>query len=99
MTIQKNGSKVTLYTDERIDTNGAPQFAVQMEKALEGAQDLTLDCEKLTYISSSALRVVLLAVKAMARQGDMRIINVRESVYEILETTGFTGACNVELKA
>ena len=99
MTIERNGSKTTLITDERIDTYGAPQFAAEVAKALEGTKDLTLDFGRLAYISSSGLRSVMSAVKVMARQGDMRIVNVGAGVYDILEATGFTGMCDVEMKA
>ena len=96
MTIQKDGAKVTLFAEGRVDTNNAPRFAADMEKALEGTTDLTLDFSGLTYISSSGLRAVMLAVKAMARQGSIRIIGVSEDVYDILETTGITGVCEIE---
>ena len=99
MTIERNGTHTTLITDERIDTYGAPLFAAQVAEALEGTKDLTLDFGRLTYISSSGLRVVMSAVKAMARQGDIRIVNVGEDVYDVLEATGFTGMCDVEMKA
>ena len=96
MTIQRDGGHVTLFAEGRIDTYNAPHFASEMEKALNGATSLTLDFSALTYISSSGLRAVMLAAKAMARQGEMRIVGVSESVYDILETTGFTGLCDVE---
>lgn len=96
MTIQRNGGKVTLFADGRIDTYNAPQFAAEMEKALDGAATLTLDFSALQYISSSGLRAVMLAAKAMAKQGEMRIVGVSEQVYDILETTGFTGICDVK---
>ena len=38
----------------------------------------------------------MLAVKAIARQGEMRIIGVSEDAYDVLETTGFTGMTDVE---
>lgn len=96
MTIHRDGGKVTLTTEERIDAYNAPQFAADMEKALDGAASLTLDFSALDYISSSGLRAVMLAAKAMARQGELRIVGAGENVYDILETTGFTGICDVE---
>lgn len=96
MKIQKDSGRVTVYADKRIDANTAPQFAAEMEKVLDGAEDLTLDFSDLEYISSSGLRAVLLAVKTMARQGDMRIVGVNKDIYTILETAGFTGVCDVE---
>ena len=99
MEIIREGSRVTVVTDSRIDAYGAPQFAEAMETALDGAEALTLDCSDLEYISSSGLRAVMLAVKTMGRQGAMRIVNVRAEIYDILETTGFTGVCDVEMKS
>ena len=96
MTIQRNDGSVTLFVEGRIDANNAPQFAAEMEKALDGAVTLTLDFSLLQYISSSGLRVVMLAAKAMEKQGEMRIVGTNENVYEILETTGFTGMVDVE---
>lgn len=63
---------------------------------MEGATDLTFIFSALEYISSSSLRTVMLAVKAIARQGEMRIIGVSEDAYDVLETTGFTGMTDVE---
>lgn len=96
MTVQKDGGKVTLFADDRIDAYTAPQFAAELEKALDGATDLTLDFTALKYISSSGLRVVMLAAKQMARQGEMRIVGIDEGVYEVLENTGFLGILDVE---
>ena len=96
MKIKKSGGKTTLFAVGRIDANNAPQFAAEMEKALEGATEFVLDFSKLIYISSTGLRAVMLAIKTMGRQGEMRIVGVNEDIYNILETTGFTGMCDVE---
>ena len=99
MEIIREDSRVTVVADGRIDTYRAPQFAEAVETALDGAEDLTLDFGCLEYISSSGLRAVMLAVKTMRRQGAMRIVNVCAEIYDILETTGFTGLCDVEMKS
>ncbi len=99
MEIIRDGSRVNVVAGERIDAYSAPMFAKTVETALDGAEDLTLDFGNLEYISSSGLRAVMLAVKTMGRQGTMRIVNVCEEIYNILETTGFTGVCDVEMKS
>ena len=98
MEIIKDGGRVTVAADSRIDAYSAPQFAEAIEKALIGAEDLTLDFGALNYISSSGLRAVMLAAKTMAGRGGMRIVNVGAEVYDVLETTGFTGVCDVEIR-
>ena len=95
--IEKEGGDVTVYAEGRIDTNDAPAFGAAMEEALKDATKLIIDCSGLDYISSSGLRVIMLAVKTMDRQGKMKMINVGEAVYEILETTGFSGICDISM--
>ena len=63
---------VTAFVSGRIDFSSAPQFDSALE-ALDVGQKLILDCEKLEYISSAGLRVLLLAQKTMAKQGEMRV--------------------------
>ena len=96
--VEKENGKVTFYAEGKIDTNKAPEVAEAMKDALDGATELVVDCSDLTYISSSALRVIMLAIKTMARQGEMSLVNVTEPIYEILETTGFTGVCEISMK-
>ena len=45
------------------------------------------------FIGSNFVRYML------ETHGDMRIVNVGAGVYDILEATGFTGMCDVEMKA
>ena len=58
--------------------------------------ELVLDFEKLDYISSAGLRVLLSAQKTMAKQGEMKIIHVNETIMEIFEVTGFTDILTIE---
>ncbi len=97
--IRREGSKTVITTAGRIDALSASAFAAEMEEAVKGTDSLVIDCGVLDYISSSGLRVVMLAVKAMKNHGELKVINVCEPVYEILEATGFTGICDIERKA
>ena len=60
-----------------------------MKASLEGVSELTMDFGKLEYISSAGLRVLLSAQKIMNKQGEMKILNVNETIMEIFEVTGF----------
>ena len=55
-----------------------------------------MDFEKLEYISSAGLRVLLSAQKVMTKQGKMVIIHVNESIMEIFEVTGFADILTIE---
>ncbi len=74
----------------RLDTVSAPELEQALKETLPGLTDLTLDFEKLDYISSAGLRVLLSAQKAMNKQGSMTVTNVNETIMEIFEVTGFT---------
>jgi uncharacterized protein (TIGR02172 family) len=54
---------------------------------------LTLDAEKLEYISSAGLRVILRLSKA---EPLLKVINVSSAVYEVFEMTGFNEMIPIE---
>lgn len=54
---------------------------------------LILDADKLQYISSAGLRVILRLVKAGRKP---RMVNVSSEVYEVLEVTGFSEIMPIE---
>ena len=98
MTITKNqnGSQLTIALEGRLDTATAPELEQELNKSLENAESLTLDLEKLAYISSAGLRVLLSAHKAMIKKGGMVIHNVNEIVQEVFEVTGFADILTIE---
>ena len=59
-------------------------------------QELTFDFEKLEYISSSGLRLLLFAQKVMNEQGTMKVIRANETILKIFEVTGFADVLTVE---
>jgi anti-sigma B factor antagonist len=87
-TIQ-NG-KAAFALEGRLDTVTAPELEKELKASLEGLTELTLDFGKLEYISSAGLRVLLSAQKAMNKQGEMKLMNVNETIMEIFEVTGFS---------
>lgn len=92
MTITKttNGSALVVAVEGRLDTMTAPELEKALNEALDGVTALTLDFEKLVYISSAGLRVLLSAQKKMNKQGEMKLIHVNETIMEIFEVTGFS---------
>ena len=83
----KNNGELTVVIDGRLDTNTAPDLESFLGKNYDGTTSLVFDCEKLIYISSAGLRVLLTAHKRM--KGAMKLTNVGELVMEVLEMTGF----------
>ena len=61
MTIYKEYQEktLTLAVEGRIDTMTAPELEKEVKESIEGAEELIFDFEKLEYISSAGLRLVL----------------------------------------
>ena len=92
MTINKvkNENSLTVALEGRLDTLTAPELENDLKASLDGVTSLVFDLEKLEYISSAGLRVLLSAQKVMNTQGKMTVKNVNETIAEIFEVTGFS---------
>lgn len=97
MTISKalEGSKLTIMLDGRLDTTTSPALEAELKDALTGITELVFDFEKLEYISSAGLRILLANQKIMNKQGSMVIKNVNEVIAEVFEVTGFADILTV----
>ena len=87
----------TLYLElvGRIDTSNADQIeqSIQKIRTENPTANCVLDAEKLEFISSAGLRIILRLLKELKQ---LKIINVNSEVYEILDMTGFTDMLTVE---
>ena len=82
--------KASYLLEGRLDTVTAPELEKELKASLDGISELTLDFEKLDYISSAGLRVLLSTQKVMTKQGKLKIVHVNETIMEIFEVTGLT---------
>lgn len=96
VTMNRNGSELTIALEGRLDTITAPELEDQLEPALEGVEKLKFDFEKLEYISSAGLRVMLTAMQIMEDQGEIVVCNVCEDVMDVFEVTGFSDGLTIE---
>ena len=98
MTINKtqDGKNLTIALEGRLDTMTAPELEAELNTSLPEAETLTLDFSKLDYISSSGLRVLLSAHKAMLPKEGMKVIHVNDIVQEVFEVTGFADILTIE---
>ena len=97
MTVTKELSNGTLTVtlEGRLDTITAPELEQEMTD-LNGVKHLILDFEKISYISSAGLRVLLALQKRMAYQGDMVVKHVQPMVMEVLDMSGFVDILTIE---
>jgi anti-sigma B factor antagonist len=91
-----NGSELEVVLEGRLDTVTAPELDNELKSSLDGVTDLVFNMEKLDYISSSGLRVLLSTQKIMNSKGSMKITNANEMVMEIFEVTGFADILTIE---
>ena len=92
---EQNGNALTLKIVGRLDAGSAPELSKELTTALNGITDLTFDLAELKYVASAGLRVLLVAQKRMNKQGSMKLINVNETVMEVLEMTGFSSLMTI----
>ena len=92
----RNGETLVIEVGGGLDATTAPE----LEKTIDGipadVKELVIDMEKLEYISSAGLRVLLAAHKKMSKVGAMRVRNICDEIMEILDMTGFTDILSIE---
>ena len=93
--IEKKNAESLALTG-RLDTMTAPELEAEITDLLQTVQSLTLDMEKLDYISSAGLRVILKAQKALEKKSGLRLTHVPESVKEVFDITGFSDFLTIE---
>lgn len=91
----ENGT-CTVALEGRLDTITSPELETELKASLDGVTELIMDFEKLEYISSAGLRVLLSAQKTMNTQGSMKVVHVNDTVMEIFEVTGFVDVLTIE---
>jgi anti-anti-sigma factor len=91
--VKKTENYTLMDIEGRLDTVTAAAFEASVLEVLEKeARLLILRCSDLEYISSSGLRVFLLAQKKMmAAGGKLQLCCLRPNIFEVFEISGFTG--------
>lgn len=90
--ILKQNEETVVAIDGRVDTITAPE----LEKAVlpyfsEAGITLVFDCEKVLFVSSSGLRVILMAHKQVTAKGGKFILrNLTPEVRSVIDMTGFS---------
>ena len=93
---QKEGKKVTFALDGKLDVLAAREFNNVVEAEIKDADEVVFDFEKLTYIASAGLRVILATQKIMNKKGTMVVRNVCPAVMDVLAVSHFTDFITIE---
>ena len=96
ITEKRQGTQLTLVIEGCLDATNFKELERRVRESLDGVEFLVLDCSGLEYISSAGLRAMLVAQKAMSKQGKMVVRGANESVMDTFELTGFTKVLTIE---
>ena len=91
---QEDGA-LFIALEGELDTLSSPDFEAELEPLLADAASITIDFEKLEYISSAGLRVLLSAEQAMEEKGAEQV-KIIDTIRNIFDITGFTEILSVE---
>jgi anti-anti-sigma factor len=85
-----NEVKVLAF-EGRLDTQTSPDAQQQLIQLIEaGSTKILVNLEKLDYISSAGLRVLLVVAKKLkANAGELRICSLNAVVKEVFDISGF----------
>ena len=94
--MKTEGEGVVLFPEGHIDSGNAGELDRALQSAMRDhpGAPIILDLERLDYISSAGLRVLLAASRRL--EAPLTLRNTSPEVYDIMEMTGFTSILNVE---
>ena len=97
ISITESGDVRILSFQGNLDTNTSPQAESEINSLIDaGAQKLLVNFEKLDYISSAGLRILLATAKKLkASEGDLKICGLNETVQEVFDISGFATILSV----
>ena len=92
---EKTDNTLKIALDGRIDSTNAADVEKQLDDIINenSFEELIIDAQKLEYISSAGLRIILRLKK---NNPSLKIVNVSSDVYEIFEMTGFSEIMPIE---
>ena len=90
--IQKEENGLKTVFEGRLDTAAATKTEQDMQPLFEFDDgDITLDCTKLEYVSSSGLRLFLALLKTIKAKGNhLYIEGMSDNLRQVFDMTGFS---------
>ena len=95
MNYQVNEDVLVIFLEGELNSYSADAMGEEIDQIIQKNtfKKLILDLEKLRYISSAGLRVLL---KLKQQHDDVEVINASLEVYDIFQMTGFTNIMKVQ---
>lgn len=94
--LEQSGAKIVNICG-RLDTVTSPELEKSVTPLIEVGKTIVFDCEKMEYISSAGLRVVLSTHKQCTASGGRFILrNLTAEVRSVFDMTGFSRLLTIE---
>ena len=94
----KDGELIVVSVAGKLDSNTAPELEKEIDDILvtEKFNNLEINMQELTYLSSAGLRVLLGVQKKLnSIEVELVITNANENIRSVFEITGFLGILNI----
>ncbi len=88
---------LTIYLSGAINSGNCDVIEQEIDDIMANSQfnSVIFDFDKVEYISSAGLRIIL---KVKKKYQETRVINTPESIYKIFEMVGFANIMTIERK-
>ena len=95
--LEEQGAASIVIIEGSLDTATSAQAdSFLADKIDQGGRKILIDFEKLDYISSAGLRILLVAAKKLSAEGgELRLCGLNETVQEVFDISGFGMLLNV----
>jgi len=92
----KKGGKTIVEISGRLDAASSPILQEQLMQIIEREKNIVMDCAHVEFISSSGLRVFLMAAKKLkGGNGSLAICALSENVKEVFDISGLSSILNL----
>jgi len=92
VTHRSTDSAVVIYVDGDMTTNTSPDVEEEIDELLDGeAKHVVINVEKVSFIASTGLRVILALGKKLSGKGlKLTVCSMNPSTKAVFEMSGFT---------
>ena len=96
---QETGQCVIIGIKGRLDTTNYSMLEKKLIELIDSNHNkILIDCSNMDYISSSGLRILLMALKKITlMKGKFVLCSLQENIREIFEISGFTSIFEIYL--
>ena len=86
--VRRTDGSLRVEVQGRLDTITAPELLERFQAVGSGVDEIVVDAQNLSYVSSAGLRVLMMMLKSLGDMGAFRMANVSRGVREVLEVSG-----------